>query len=71
MSVNTQEKGQHHYDVQHTYDGITLAVLCVIRDELKTLNRLLHCQNFTDIPQKLDRIDKNTKKAKRKPKGTP
>ena len=39
-----------------------VAVLMDIRDELKTLNRLLHCQNFIAIPRKLDRIDKRLAK---------
>ena len=37
-----------------------LAVLMDIRDELKVLNRLLHCTNFQAIPFKLDAIRKGT-----------
>lgn len=48
-------------------DRIMMATLCVIRDELKKLNALLHCHNFVAIPQKLDAIKRNTIK-KRKPK---
>lgn len=51
-----------------------LAVLMDIRDELKQqslelrkLNNLLHCRNFTAIPDILRTIRKNTTK-KRKPK---
>lgn len=44
----------------------TMAVLFVIRDELKKLNALLHCHNAVDIPRKLDKIVKNTTKPKRK-----
>ena len=48
-----------------------LAVLMDIRDELKQLNRLLHCPNFTRMPYALDRIRLNTKKRKRRiPKTT-
>lgn len=44
------------------------ALLMDIRDELKSLNRILSCSNFLDIPFKLDAIKKNTTKAKRKKK---
>jgi hypothetical protein len=43
-----------------------LAVLMDIRDELKQLNRVFACHNAQDIPNILRRIDKNTKKRKRK-----
>lgn len=39
------------------WEGAQLAVLMDIRDELQTLNRLLHCVNFQNIPHKLDRIE--------------
>jgi len=56
-------------NVPWTYDGINTAMLIAILEELKTLNRLLHCSNFTGIPQTLRKIDANTKKRKRvKPK---
>lgn len=38
-------------------DGAQLAVLMDLRDELKTLNRLLHCWRFQAIPVTLSRID--------------
>lgn len=44
-----------------------LVVMNEILQELKKLNRLLHCHNFTDVPFKLDKIAKNTTKKKRKP----
>lgn len=47
-------------------DSAQLCVLMDLRDELKKLNRVFECSNFLDIPRKLDRIDLNTKKAKRK-----
>lgn len=46
---------------------IQVALLNDIRTELKSLNTVLHCSNFLDIPHKLDRIKRNTtKKRKRK-----
>jgi len=47
-------------------DGVTAALLMDIRDELQTLNRLLACPNFTQIPTTLRAIRKNTTKARRK-----
>lgn len=50
-----------------TWEQVGIAALYDIRDELKELNRLLHCSNFQNIPRKLDRISFNTaKKRKRK-----
>lgn len=49
-------------------EDASLCVLMDIRDELKKLNRVFECSNFLDIPRKLDRIDRNTKKAKRNKK---
>jgi hypothetical protein len=43
-----------------------LAVLMDLRDELQKLNRLLHCQNFTNVPRYLREIRRNTTKRKRK-----
>lgn len=34
-----------------SWDGVKIAVLMDIRDELKKLNGLLHCSNFVAIPQ--------------------
>ena len=51
-------------------DTLTLATLCVIRDELKKLNALLHCSNFVEIPSILRTIKRNTTKKKR-PKSPP
>lgn len=49
-------------------EGAQLAVMMDIRDELKRLNRLLHCQNFLLIPAKLDGIRRNTTRKPRKVK---
>ena len=40
------------------YDQAQLAVMMDIRDELKTLNQLLHCYKFKEFPAILKRIDK-------------
>lgn len=48
------------------YDDIKVVLLTDIREELKKLNRLLSCSNFTGIPQTLRRIDTNTRKRKRR-----
>lgn len=46
----TDEAGALHSSLR---DGVTVAVLMDIRDELQTLNKLLGCSNFTGIPQTL------------------
>lgn len=59
-----------HDDGRQTasFDTLQTAALFAIRDELRRLNTLLHCGNFTAIPSKLDRIGRNTAKPKRKAK---
>lgn len=47
-------------------DYARLAVLMDIRDELKQLNRLLHCGNFVGMPGVLRQIAANTKKPRRR-----
>jgi len=51
-----------------TWERAGIAVLMDIRRELKTLNQILHCQNFLAIPHKLDRIRINTTRRKRRRK---
>jgi hypothetical protein len=51
-----------------SWDRTHAAILMDIRDELKSLNALLHCHNFVAIPHTLKRISQNTTKRKRKPK---
>jgi len=46
-------------------EAINLALLMDIRDELKALNRLLHCSTFLDLPNQLERIAYNTKPKKK------
>ena len=53
-------------DPAKSWTEVEVAVLMDIRDELKSLNRLLHCANFIAIPRKLDQIARNTEKKKRK-----
>jgi hypothetical protein len=49
---------------------VTCALLMDLRDELKSLNAVLHCSSFLDIPHKLEVIKRNTTKKPRpkKPK---
>lgn len=47
-------------------DSWQLVALYQILNELRKLNQLLHCHNFTDVPHKLERIAKNTTKSKPK-----
>ena len=49
-----------------TWQKVGVAVLMDIREELKTLNRLLSCPNFQSIPRRLRQIAANTTKPKRK-----
>lgn len=44
--------------------GVMLAVMLDIRDELRKLNALLSCGNFTGIPRTLKQIATNTTKPK-------
>lgn len=38
---------------KYSMEAATLVVLMDVRDELQRLNTLLHCSNFTGIPQTL------------------
>lgn len=51
-----------------TLEQVNVAVLMDIRDELKELNRLLHCSNFVAIPTILRTIRRNTTKRRRNKK---
>lgn len=51
-----------------TWEKVSVAVLMDIRREMQTLNRLLMCPNFTDMPFTLRAIAENTKKPKRRRK---
>lgn len=52
-----------------TWEQAQVAVLMDIRDELKMLNTLLHCHNFTGMPAILRRIDRRLMSAGAKVKG--
>lgn len=47
-----------------TWYGLQAAVLMDLRDELKRLNSLLYCRNFTDMPRTLREIRRNTFKPR-------
>ena len=49
-----------------SWDAVKVAVLMDIRDELKRLNGVLHCDNFMKIPATLRQIKRNTTKPVRK-----
>lgn len=51
---------------EHQWDSIHAALLMDIRDELKSMNAILHCSNFLRIPQKLDEIRRNTAKMRKR-----
>lgn len=57
---NVNPDGTIPHEVAH------LVLLQDIRAELKRLNELLHCSNFTSIPNKLERIRINTAKPRKK-----
>jgi hypothetical protein len=48
-----------------TWQAVEIAVMMDIRDELQTLNGLLRCPNFVEIPRTLRAIKRNTSKRKR------
>lgn len=48
-----------------SWEMVVIAVMMDVRDELKRLNSLLYCHNFTGIPQTLRKVEKNTRKKKR------
>jgi hypothetical protein len=50
---------------EHDWNSIQSALLMDIRDELKAMNRILHCSNFLQIPHKLDEIRRNTAKKRK------
>lgn len=60
------ERGDIHVGIK---EGVILAVLMDIRDELQTLNRLLHCRNFTGMPADLRQINKRLAQKIKLPKG--
>jgi hypothetical protein len=51
-----------------TWEQASFAVLLDIREELRTLNLILRCPNFTRIPAKLDAIKRNTARPRKQKK---
>ena len=54
-------------DKPQSWEQVNTAVLMDLRDELKRLNALLSCPNFTRIPATLRTIQRNTARRKKKP----
>lgn len=51
-----------------TWNQVQTALLMDIRDELQSMNSILHCSNFLAIPNKLEAIRRNTRKKRRRSK---
>jgi hypothetical protein len=49
-----------------TWEKAGIAVLMDIRDEMRRMNSVLHCQNFLCVPQTLRDIKRNTTKPRRR-----
>ena len=62
----TEAIQQWNKTVPWTWDGLELAVLFAILEELKQLNATMQCSRTQAIPMWLERIAKNTAKPKRK-----
>ena len=56
-SINRKPTGSYTGNTESWQVVLSFAIL----QELKTLNRLLACPNFTGIPQTLRKIERNTK----------
>lgn len=66
ISLPSYENGPNGGTTLSNEDWHTVLLVKIFR-ELKTLNSLLHCPNFTRIPQTLKAIEEQTKKRKKKP----
>lgn len=72
----SKDSGEFNISYTKTLEGgftwdianIQAVILADIRRELRTLNRLLGCHNFVNIPHTLTEIKKNTTKRKYKKK---
>jgi hypothetical protein len=53
----------------HSWESIHAAILMDIRDELQSLNRLLHCQNFIGLPHDLRQLNRRMAQISKLPKG--
>ena len=47
---------------RYDHDAVTRSILLDIREELRDLNHLLRCENFTTIPKNLRAIATNTRR---------
>jgi hypothetical protein len=80
LSTFTQQEGRDEednmIDTRHrnvewnvgekpSYDGVKVAVLMDIRDELQGIKAILNCHNALAIPELLRKIASNTTKKKR------
>lgn len=54
-----------------TWTEVQVAILMDIRSELRKLNGIIGCTNFTEIPRILRAIQKNTTKRKYKKRVPP
>lgn len=75
MSTQRHAKGNWTFPTTQAgkiekWEYVQIAVLMDIRDELQTLNRLLGCHNFVQIPTVLRSIQENTKKRRAATKRT-
>lgn len=52
--------------VPYTWDGLKLAVLLDIRDHLRSISTLLHCERFLAVPAHLAAIHRNTERVKKR-----
>lgn len=53
---------------KYSWDTVQTSILMDIRDELKRMNARLNCPRFIEIPYVLEKIEKNTRKKRKKPK---
>lgn len=73
MAGVDRRKNNLHWNVAdgdgNTYDsmkdGVTVALLMDIRDELQTLNRVFACQNFQNVPRELRAIHRELTKIRK------
>jgi hypothetical protein len=63
MSVTTEDGSQY---LDWVGDGVKLAALYDIRDELQILNRLLSCPSFTSMPATLRAIERHLRPRRKK-----
>ena len=47
-------------------DGVMLAVLMDLRDELQAIKGILLCHNMLSIPRRLEQIERNTRTTRKR-----